>query len=42
EDMSLKDLLMQAIRYGDQPEVRARLTRKIDRGTRPRAPEGAS
>ncbi|EQD50529.1 helicase domain-containing protein, partial [mine drainage metagenome] len=30
EDMSLKDLLMQAIRYGDQPEVRARLTRKID------------
>lgn len=30
EDMSLKDLLMQAIRYGDQPEVRARLTKKID------------
>ena len=30
EDMSLKDLLMQAIRYGDQPEVRARLTQKID------------
>ena len=24
EDLSLKDLLMQAIRYGDQPEVRAR------------------
>ena len=30
EDTSLKDLLMQAIRYGDSPEVRARLTRKID------------
>lgn len=30
EETSLKDLLIQAIRYGDQPEVRARLTRKID------------
>lgn len=30
EDSSLKDLLIQAIRYGDQPEVRSRLTRKID------------
>ncbi|HQZ68451.1 MAG TPA: helicase-related protein, partial [Planctomycetaceae bacterium] len=30
EDTSLKDLLMQAIRYGDSPEVRSRLTRKID------------
>jgi SNF2 family DNA or RNA helicase len=30
EDTSLKDLLIQAIRYGDQPEVRSRLTRKID------------
>ena len=30
EETSLKDLLMQAIRYGDQPEVRSRLTRKID------------
>jgi superfamily II DNA or RNA helicase len=30
EDTSLKDLLMQAIRYGDSPEVRARLTKKID------------
>jgi superfamily II DNA or RNA helicase len=30
EEMSLKDLLMEAIRYGDQPEVRARLTKKID------------
>src|SRR5438132_238208 len=27
---SLKDLLIQAIRYGDRPEVRARLTKKID------------
>jgi hypothetical protein len=26
EDTSLKDLLMQAIRYGDSPEVRARRT----------------
>lgn len=30
EGTSLKDLLMQAIRYGDSPEVRARLTKKID------------
>ena len=30
EDTSLKDLLIQAIRYGDQPEVRARLTQKIE------------
>ena len=30
EGTSLKDLLIQAIRYGDQPEVRARLTHKID------------
>lgn len=31
EETSLKDLLIQAIRYGDQPEVRARLTQKIER-----------
>ena len=30
EETSLKDLLMQAIRYGDQPDVRSRLSRKID------------
>lgn len=30
EETRLKDLLIQAIRYGDQPEVRARLTKKID------------
>jgi superfamily II DNA/RNA helicase len=30
EGTSLKDLLIQAIRYGDRPEVRARLTHKID------------
>ncbi|WP_250846939.1 helicase-related protein [Aquisphaera insulae] len=30
EGTSLKDLLIQAIRYGDQPEVRARLSRRID------------
>lgn len=30
EETSLKDLLLQAIRYGDQPEVRAKLGQKID------------
>ena len=30
EETSLKDLLIQAIRYGDQPDVRARLNRRID------------
>ena len=30
EETSLKDLLIQAIRYGDQPDVRAKLTKKID------------
>lgn len=30
EDISLKDLLLEAIRYGDKPEVRAHLTKKID------------
>ncbi len=30
EETSLKELLLQAIRYGDQPEVKARLTQKID------------
>jgi len=30
EETSLRDLLMQAIRYGDQPEIRARLTQRID------------
>lgn len=30
EETSLKDLLIQAIRYGDRPEVQARLTKKID------------
>jgi superfamily II DNA or RNA helicase len=30
EGVSLKELLIQAVRYGDQPEVRARLTKKID------------
>ena len=27
---SLKELLLQAIRYGDQPEVQARLTTALD------------
>lgn len=30
EEASLKDLLLEAIRYGDQPEVRARLTQRIE------------
>lgn len=30
EDNSLKDMLLEAIRYGDQPEVRARLNQTID------------
>ncbi|MBI4322288.1 MAG: DUF3883 domain-containing protein [Chloroflexi bacterium] len=30
EDTSLKELLLQAIRYGDQPEVRARLGQRIE------------
>jgi len=30
EEKSLKDLLIEAIRYGDQPEVRTRLTKRID------------
>lgn len=30
EDISLKELLMDAIRYGDRPEIRARLSQKID------------
>ena len=30
EGQSLRDLLIQAIRYGDQPEVRARLTTVLD------------
>ena len=30
EDVSLKQLLLEAIRYGDRPDVRARLTQQID------------
>lgn len=30
EEKSLKDLLIEAIRYGDDPEVRANLLRKVD------------
>ena len=32
EGRALRDLLIEAIRYGDQPEVRARLTRAIEHG----------
>jgi superfamily II DNA or RNA helicase len=35
EETSLKDLLIEAIRYGDRPDVRARLTEKIDRALDP-------
>lgn len=31
EEMSLKELLIEAIRYGDRPDIRAKLTTKIDR-----------
>ncbi|MCC7485536.1 MAG: DUF3883 domain-containing protein [Burkholderiales bacterium] len=31
EGRPLKDLLIEAIRYGEQPEVRARLTRQVER-----------
>jgi len=30
EERSLKDLLIEAIRYGDQPEVRRKLTQRVD------------
>jgi superfamily II DNA or RNA helicase len=30
EETSLKNLLVEAIRYGDQPEIRAKLTQKIE------------
>lgn len=30
EETSLRDLLLQAIRYGDQPDVRAKLTKRIE------------
>ena len=32
EGRPLRDLLIEAIRYGDQPEIRARLTRAIEHG----------
>jgi superfamily II DNA or RNA helicase len=32
EGKPLRDLLLEAIRYGDQPEVRARLTRAVEHG----------
>jgi SNF2 family DNA or RNA helicase len=32
EPKTLRELLLKAIRYGDQPDVRARLTRAIDHG----------
>jgi len=31
EDQSLRELLLEAIRYGDQPDVRSRLTRVVDK-----------
>jgi superfamily II DNA or RNA helicase len=35
EGTSLRDLLLEAIRYGDSPEERARLSRKVDHGFDP-------
>jgi superfamily II DNA/RNA helicase len=35
EETSLKELLIRAIKYGDQPEVRKRLTEKIDSALNP-------
>ena len=35
ENMSLKALLLEAIRYGDRPEIRARLTQKIEHALDP-------
>ena len=32
QDRSLRDLLIEAVRYGDRPEVRARLNEVIDKG----------
>lgn len=32
QELSLRDLLIQAIRYGDQPEIKANLERTIDAG----------
>ena len=37
EEQPLRDLLIEAIRYGDQPEVRARLDQVIDATGRRRA-----
>jgi hypothetical protein len=39
EENSLKDMLLEAIRYGDQPEVRARLNQSASTTPRPRAPD---
>ena len=40
EGKPLRDLLIEAIRYGDQPEVRARLTTVVDARRRPRPAPG--
>ena len=37
EGRPLRDLLIEAIRYGDQPEVRARLTQVVEQRVRPAA-----
>ena len=42
EETSLKDLLIQAIRYGDKPEIRARLTKKNRPSPGSRTPEVAA
>ncbi len=35
EETSLRDLLLEAIRYGDKPEVRAKLTKRIEHAFNP-------
>ena len=40
EGKPLRDLLIEAIRYGDQPEVRARLTTVVEHARRPRPAPG--
>jgi len=40
EDKSLKDLLIEAIRYGDDPQVRARLLQRVDNALENRHVQG--
>ena len=42
EGRPLRELLVEAIRYGEQPEVRARLTTAVDHALGPRSASGAA